>query len=278
LTTSFGAVLELDLRDPLDAAQQRELRGLFAARHLLLFPEQDISFEDQVRVVGYLGPVLAGGPEWVSNVREGGLVPEGALLFHSDFIFTAEPNLGLCLYATEVPPGGSPTNFADAVGAAGRLPSDLRERVRGRTALNVFDLSDQRGDTRFREAALGPETPLSPRYAHPVLRRHPTTGQELLSVNQMQTDRIIGLDAPESEETLEALWALLYAPENTYSHHWRVGDLVLWDNIAVQHGRPAPPRDVPRTMRRVTMAEHSVLDLVPGFAEARAARGTPLRS
>ena len=272
LTTSFGAVLELDLRDPLDAAQQRELRGLFAARHLLLFPEQDISFEDQVRVVGYLGPVLAGGPEWVSNVRENGLVPEGALLFHSDFIFTAEPSLGLCLYATEVPPGGSPTNFADAVGAARRLPPELRSRVVGRDALNIFDLSDQRGDVRFREATLGPATPLSPRYAHPVLMRHPTTGQELLSVNEMQTDRIMGLDDPESEETIHALWALLYASENTYAHQWRVGDLVVWDNIAVQHGRPPPPRHVPRTMRRVTMAEHSVFDLLPGFAEARAAR------
>jgi taurine dioxygenase len=277
LTTSFGALIELDLRHPLDPVQQRELREVFTARHLLVFPEQDISFEDQVRVVGYLGPVLAGGPEWVSNVRENGLVPEGALLFHSDFIFTAEPSLGLCLYATEVPPGGSPTNFADAVGAAARLPSALRSRVRGRRALNVFDLSDQRGDARFREATLGPETPLSPRYAHPVLMRHPTTGQELLSVNQMQTDRIIGLDAAESEETLEALWALLYAPENVYSHHWRVGDLVVWDNIAVQHGRPAPAPGVPRTMRRVTMAEHSVFDLVPGFVEARAARRAAVR-
>ena len=272
LTASFGAVIEYDLRHPLDPAQQRDLQELFAARRLLLFPEQEISYEDQLRVVGYLGPVLPGGPEWVSNVRENGLVPEGALLFHSDFIFTAEPSLGLCLYATEVPPGGSPTNFADAVGAAGRLPPGLRARVRGRKALNIFDLSDQRGDARFREAILGPQTPLSPRYAHPVLMRHPTSGQELLTVNQMQTDRIIGLDEPESEETLRALWALLYAPENTYSHEWRVGDLVVWDNIAVQHGRPAPPRHVPRTMRRVTMAEHSVFDLVPGFAEARAAR------
>jgi taurine dioxygenase len=107
--------------------------------------------------------------------------------------------------------------------------------------------------------------------------RHPSSGQELLSVNQMQTDRIIGLEATESEATLEALWALLYAPDNTYSHQWRVGDLVLWDNIAVQHGRPAPAPDVPRTMRRVTMAEHSVFDLVPGFAEARAARREQVR-
>src|ERR1700728_1066182 len=103
LTASFGAVFEFDLRDPLDLLQQQELRDAFAARHLLLFPDQDISFEEQVRLVRYLGPVLPGGPEWVSNVREHGLVPDGALLFHSDFIFTAEPSLGLCLYATEVP-------------------------------------------------------------------------------------------------------------------------------------------------------------------------------
>ena len=198
LTASFGAVIDFDLRHPLDLTERRELQELFAARHLLLFPGQDISYEDQVRLVGYLGPVLPGGPEWVSNVRENGLVPEGALLFHSDFIFTAEPSLGLCLYAVEVPPRGCPTYFADAVRAAGRLPSELRARVQGRRALNVFDLSDQRGDVRFREATLGPETPLSPRYAHPVLMRHPTTGQELLSVNEMQTDRIIGLD--ESRE------------------------------------------------------------------------------
>jgi alpha-ketoglutarate-dependent taurine dioxygenase len=157
LTTSFGALLELDLRQPLDPAQQREIQEVFTARHLLVFREQDISFEDQVRVVGYLGPVLAGGPEWVSNVRENGLVPEGALLFHSDFIFTAQPSLGLCLFATEVPPGGSPTNFADAVGgpasgdarhsmssisptnevtrASARRPSDRRRHFRRATPI-----------------------------------------------------------------------------------------------------------------------------------------------
>jgi taurine dioxygenase len=272
LTPTFGVVLEHDLRRPLDAADQLQLRQLFADQHLLVFPGQSISFEEQVRVVGHLGPVLPGGPEWVSNVRENGLVPDGVLLFHSDFIFTAEPSLGLSLYAVEVPADGSPTVFADAVRAAAHLAPELRQRVEGRAALNIFDLADQRGDVRLRESVLGPETPLTPRYAHPVLMQHPTSGQELLSVNEMQTDRIIGLDEPDSEETLAALWSVLYAPENVYTHHWRVGDLLIWDNIAVQHGRPAPPRDEARTMRRVTMAEHSVFDLVPGFAQARADR------
>jgi taurine dioxygenase len=272
LNASFGVLVDHDLRRPLDAGDQDQLRALFASRHLLVFEDQVISFEDQVGVVGHLGPVLPGGPEWVSNVRENGLVPEGVLLFHSDFIFTAEPSLGLSLYAVEVPPDGSPTVFADAVRAAAELPPELRRRVEGHEALNIFDLDEKRGDVRLREAVLGPETPLTPRYAHPVLMHHPRSGQELLSVNEMQTDRIIGMDAPESEETLQELWSVLYAPGNTYTHRWRVGDLLIWDNIAVQHGRPAPPPDIPRTMRRVTMAEHSVFDLVPGFAEARASR------
>jgi taurine dioxygenase len=272
LNPSFGVALDHDLRRPLDAADQDELRALFAERHLLLFEEQSLSFEDQERVVGHLGPVLPGGPEWVSNVRENGLVPEGVLLFHSDFIFTAEPSLGLSLYAVEVPPDGSPTIFADAVRAAAALAPALRRRVAGHEALNIFDLDEKRGDVRLREEALGPETPFTPRYAHPVLMHHPRTGQELLSVNEMQTDRIIGMEASESEEALRELWSVLYAPGNTYTHRWRVGDLLIWDNIAVQHGRPAPPRHIPRTMRRVTMAEHSVFDLVPGFAEARASR------
>jgi taurine dioxygenase len=272
IVAALGVELsDIDLRSPLGVAEQSELRRLFATRHLLLLRDQELDFEDQVRIVESLGPVLPGGPEWVSNVREHGLVPEGRLLFHSDFIFTAEPCLGLSLYATEVPADGCPTVFASTVRAARELSPELRERVAGRSALNIFDLTDQRGDVRFHEADLGPTTPLSPRHAHPILMCHPTNGQEVLSVNEMQTDYILDMDRDSSEEILASIRKVLYAPENTYTHRWAAGDLVIWDNIAVQHGRPSPPEDSPRTLRRVTMATHGVTDLVPGFLEARAA-------
>ena len=35
------------------------------------------------------------------------------------------------------------------------------------------------------------------------------------------------------------LFAILYDEANVYHHHWRQDDLVIWDNIALQHGRPA---------------------------------------
>jgi taurine dioxygenase len=79
----------------------------------------------------------------------------------------------------------------------------------------------------------------------------------------MQTDRIAELDPVESEALIEQLFAALYAPDNVYEHRWRPGDLLIWDNLALQHGRDAPER--PRTLRRVTLAHKGVPDQVAGF-------------
>jgi hypothetical protein len=50
---------------------------------------------------------------------------------------------------------------------------------------------------------------------------------------------------------LQALFALLYRPDNVYEHHWREGDLVFWDNLALQHGRPPLTQPGERTLRRM---------------------------
>jgi taurine dioxygenase len=56
-----------------------------------------------------------------------------------------------------------------------------------------------------------------------------------------------------------------YRPEHVYEHWWDVGDLVVWDNLAVQHGRP-DQADVPRrTLRRVVCAEKSIYEQHPQF-------------
>ncbi|MFI5042969.1 MAG: TauD/TfdA dioxygenase family protein, partial [Acidimicrobiales bacterium] len=239
----------LDLSRPLSLGEQDELRAAYTTARLLLFRGQSIGVDDHVRLVRYLGPVLDEdhkGVGYVSNVRPGGFVPEGRLFFHSDFAFTAEPCLGISLYALDVP-AGCPTMWANAARAASQLPDDLRSAVVDASALHLFDLEFQRGDIRYREAELGPEGPLAPRWVHPVLLRHPVTGDEVLYVNEMQTDRIVGLDAARSEDLLQRLRAILYDGSNTYSHDWSVGDIVVWDNVALQHARPIPPPAVPRT-------------------------------
>jgi alpha-ketoglutarate-dependent taurine dioxygenase len=275
LSPALGASVEgLDLSQPFTPAEEDALRALMASYRLLLFRGQSIDVRDHVRLGRVFGPVLEEerkGTGYVSNVRPGGFVPEGVLWFHSDLAFTSEPCLGLSLYALDVP-AACPTVYANAARAATLLPDDLRAEVSGRSALHLYDLAGQAGDVRYREASLGPEGPLAPRYAHPVLLTHPVTGDDVLYVSRMQTGRILGVDDETGEDLVARLFDVLYDESNTYRHDWSVGDIVVWDNIALQHSRPVPPPHVPRTLHRVAIAARSIFELVPGFEDYLRAR------
>lgn len=86
----------------------------------------------------------------------------------------------------------------------------------------------------------------------PLVYVHPRTGRRLLNVLQGMTRNIPELGEEESEDLLDELFAHLYRPESTYEHHWRKGDLILWDNLAVQHGRPNVTTSGPaRTLQKI---------------------------
>jgi len=91
-----------------------------------------------------------------------------------------------------------------------------------------------------------------------VLWEHPRTSETILYVNAMQTDSIVSLAEPDSEALLERLWACLYRADNVYTHHWRLGDLVIWDNLAVQHARDDVKVGDGRTLRRVPVGTIAV--------------------
>ena len=60
-----------------------------------------------------------------------------------------------------------------------------------------------------------------------------------------------------SAELLKELFATLYASERRYEHIWGRGELVIWDNLAIQHARTraAEPSQGKRIMRRVQMGK-----------------------
>src|SRR5690242_8970134 len=89
-------VLDVDLREPLPPSELAELRVAFDRHHLLLVRGQQLSGEEQADFIAEFGPVAVEGERrygHVSNVVEGGVVPEGALPYHSDFGFTEWPVL-----------------------------------------------------------------------------------------------------------------------------------------------------------------------------------------
>jgi taurine dioxygenase len=281
LRGTIGAeVRELDLRDPtaMTAADVDALRACWDDRHLLIVPGRELagetlSGEQQLAFVGRFGRLLSEGRPWgyVSNARPDGVVREGAQLFHADYAFTPSPIDGISLHAIEMPEDGCPTLFADACAAVDRLSEELRHRLAELQVLNCYDFR-QIGDEHVNEADL---LPGMPRHTHPVIGPHPRTGQAVIFANQQQSDHLIGVEPEAGAALLRELFDVLYDPAHVYEHRWQPGDLLLWDNIALHHGRMRPPVDAARTLQRVTLGAYTPSELVPNLgqllADARAA-------
>jgi taurine dioxygenase len=256
----FGArLVGLDPARPLTDDQVGALGDALDRHHLLVAHLPGLTPAGQQRIAAAVGPLVdesRNGDGWtLVSDREDGVIREGPLLFHSDLAFTPAPLTAISLYALEVPAGGTATFFADGVRAARRLTPDLRAAAAHHAALHCYPLTEARGDERYRVARLDAG---APRAEHPVLWDHPRTGEPVLYVNAMQTDSIVGLPEPESEALLARLWSVLYDAGNVYRHDWQVGDLVLWDNVAVQHARGDVRPGDGRTLRRVPVGTLAV--------------------
>jgi taurine dioxygenase len=157
------------------------------------------------------------------------------------------------LYGIEIPSRGGDTVFANMYAAWETLPEALKQAVLGRKAINIFEYNEDAG---YGASAmeLYPEVPAGAKaYAHPVVREHPETGRRALYVNRGMTVCIEGMERAESDALLKQIFDHQERPEFQYSHQWRVGDLLLWDNRCTLHARTDFPADERRLLRRVTL-------------------------
>jgi taurine dioxygenase len=247
-------VLDFDLPAEWSDDEIAELRGLFREHHLLLFRQPDLPAENQVALMKALGLKPDGwkdGNDYgiLSNTR-----PEAPnygkhnpYLFHSDLTWKETPIASISLYAMVLPKESSPTDFANGVRAAETIPPELHERFEDAEALFLIDFAG--GDSRYSEESASPE---APRATQKVLYPEPISGKDSLIIDELFMDKVVGWSRDESEEARRIAHQHLYAPDNTYRHEWEVGDLVIWNNLSLQHGRPQLPSTDERTHRRVS--------------------------
>ena len=265
LSGAGALVSDIDLGEKPAVAELDNLQEVYRDRYLLVFRNQALSPERQVEVTGWFGPIRVsedGSVGYVSNVRPDGIVPEGPLPFHSDMSFTEHPLLGISLHALEVPLQGATTLFANAVAGVQRLPRSVQHALTGRRILNIAGYGASFG-TRRREWECDP---LEPRAEHPAIDTHPSSGRPVLRLNALSTSHVVGMAEADSEKVLEQVIGVLYDPANVYEHHWQVGDLLIFDNIALHHARADFDSGERRTLQRVVLAEHGPMAVSPQLA------------
>jgi taurine dioxygenase len=165
---------------------------------------------------------------------------EGAseLVWHNDQSHRPMLKVVSVLEALEVEPGVVPTEFRDTYTAYETLSRERRSELEHRQVIYF--------DPRLPSPA---ELPRLADAMHPVFTPHPHTGRRALFVNDF-ADRIAGVDRHESDPLLAELRDHLSSSAPRYTHHWRTGDLVVWDNIGVQHRRDAVTGGLRRHMRQ----------------------------
>lgn len=267
LSDALGAeIIGVDLTQPLDDRTARAIEDVWHEHIVLVFRDQNMSNDDQVRFCRHYGDleeVRTGKyaneemkhTMMITNVTDTGLMTaleNGDMWFHSDQCYYEFPCKASTLYAMEVPSTGGNTLFANCYTAWETLPDDLREKLDGRLAHNIYDYHGnplKRGDN---------VDPDAPQYLHPVARTHPATGRKALYVNRLMTDYIEGLSDDESDEILARLFAHGEDPRFVYEHVWRVGDFVIWDNRCSMHARTDFDPNERRMMRRITVKGEAV--------------------
>ncbi|MCU1454102.1 MAG: taurine dioxygenase [Acidimicrobiales bacterium] len=261
----FGGaeISEIDLREPIAEDDQLELRALYAQRRLLVFRDQDLSYDDQIRAVSTFGPVVdefgdGSSASMVSNLDPDAFLPiTERLYFHSDRTYTPHPLLALSLYGMDISPDVTCTRYVSPEAAFHRLPSELARRIVTMVAVDMADYSDPKHpDLRPLRHRLPDELPATafPRQAHPIVLTHPVTHDPVLYVGQFTTVWIEGVERGEGNDLLDELFSYIYDEDYVYEHHWRAQDLVIWDNVALQHGRDALRTEERRALRRVSIS------------------------
>jgi taurine dioxygenase len=178
-------------------------------------------------------------------------------MWHTDFTGRERPTMGSVLYALQVPESGGDTIWVSLATAYDALSDRMKQYLAGMRAehrtIKAFG-DDIRGnlwkDTAGKQR-LEQIKQLAP-VDHPVIRTHPVSGRKALFVNEGYTTKLLGVDRKESDAVLNYLFDHLRTPEFHIRHHWRKGDLVVWDNRITQHYAVADYRER-RVMYRITI-------------------------
>lgn len=240
---ALGAVIEgLDI-SKLNSAQVAAIRPLLDEYSVLVFPDQELTPEEQIAFTAHFGPVeqhplyrsaiLDGYPEilvlehknheWVNGRND---------VWHSDVTFSEEPPLGSVLYCRAITEGLGDTLFCSMRRAYDALSPGMQQMLRQLSAEHSSARMVVRNNS---ESYNVPIDEVPPPVNHPVVRTNRATGKQNLFVNPIYTIRFAGMTEKESDPLLNYLYEQATRPDNIYRHRWKVNDVVMFDNRCAMH-------------------------------------------
>lgn len=265
----------VDLCTPIEDATLAEIVAALDRYAVLVFPGQVLSDAQQMDFSARLGPlettIKVYRPDHkarldlhisdVSNLDENNRVmaPDdrrrmnglGNRLWHTDSSFKAIPARYSLLSARAIPGAGGETEFADLRAAWDALPEGMQRRVEGLVA--EHSILHSRASIGFTDFSAEERARLQP-VPQTLVRTHPGSGRKTLYLAS-HAGSIRGMNLPEARLLLLDLMEHATQRAFVYTHHWRLHDLVIWDDRCTMHRARAYDATVPRDMHRTTVSD-----------------------
>ena len=265
LDAALGAeVVDVELAEPLPPATFAAIEAAWRERLVVVFRGQNLSDPQLIAFSKNFGELDPPGPNpygesfnkqhpeinIISNVIEQGRpigsLGDGEAVWHADMTYVEVPPKAAVLHALEVPPpeAGGNTYFS----AYEALPAELKQAAAGKIA--VHDASrNSAGELR---KGYQPVTDVRETVGahHPLIRTEPKSGRKALFLGRRPNAYVLGLELAESEALLDALWRHATQPRFAMCHRWRLGDVLMWNNLAVLHRRDPFDPATRRVMHR----------------------------
>jgi taurine dioxygenase len=220
----FGAVLTAQAARDIVPEDMRSM----IARHRVLAirgaDKGDAALVDFLASLGLLtftrGETPVPGAQWLNIVSNVGRTTPPRSVFHTDSSYVAQPPAFTAMRALLLPQSGGATLFSDQVRAYDRLPEAWKACLAKR-------------DVAHRATGIAGETVET---RHPLLRRHPLTGETALYLSTPERcHSLSGCAGDVSQRIITALYRHSIRAAHDYRHDWRPGDIVIWDNRVTMH-------------------------------------------
>ncbi|HUI35243.1 MAG TPA: TauD/TfdA family dioxygenase [Stellaceae bacterium] len=242
----------VDTGAPMDDETFAEIRAALDEYSVLVFHDQSLDDERQVAFSRRFGPLETAGKSNPGvgspfarqsnlDIENGAVIPpedrrmiyqKGNYLWHSDSSFKPVPSLCSLLSARIVPPVGGNTEFATMTAAYDALPDDVKAKLEGLVAEHSLVYSRETvTPTGALTADMKAELPGA---WQTMVRENPVNHRKAIYAGA-HCSHVIGWPREEGRTFIAWLNEFATQPQFCYSHAWRAGDLVIWDNRAVLH-------------------------------------------
>lgn len=248
LDAPFGAETRaIDLSEPLSAELVSQIRAAFLKHGALVFRDQTVEDDALAGFGALFGPLekhlienndgeVMRAVHTITNFDAEGKPSARPYIntnyfWHSDKSYLATPSLATMLHPVELPASGGDTQLAHMGLAYAALPEIIKQKIEGLRAVHSLEFMRESLDNPPPSEA---QKRAAPPVSHPIVRPHAETGQPCLYIG-MYASHIEGLPVEEGRWRLARLQEQSTQPPFVYSHVWRKGDVMIWDNRCLMH-------------------------------------------